>query len=100
MLFQVITRANPIGISGEEYLKRLPDGMAYMRGLLDQGVIKHSWAHVGKPGGTSIFDIDDLEVLLQLLYDNPIAAYLTFEVTPLVPLTKLSRAPGLPVAGH
>ena len=50
MLFQVVTRMNPVGISADEFLKRLPEGVAYMNTLVKQGIIEHSWVRVGESG--------------------------------------------------
>jgi len=85
MLFQVVTRMNPVGISADEYMKRLPEGVAYMNNLVKQGIIEHSWVRVGESGALNIFNVSSHEQLLKSLYENPISPHLTFQITPLVP---------------
>ena len=84
MLFQVVTRPNPVGISADEYLKLLQKGVAYTRDLMKQGIIEHSWVRVGSAGALNIYNVSSHEQLMKCLYDNPISQHITFEVTPLV----------------
>jgi muconolactone delta-isomerase len=84
MLFEVITSGVPIGITGEEFIKRLPDGMAYMKELRRKGVILHSWIRVGRSGATTIFSVDSHEELQNLLYGNPLTPHVQFEIIPLM----------------
>lgn len=83
MLFEVITRAAPVGITGEEYLQRLPEGVAYMKGLIAKGVILHSWIRVGRYGATTIFSVDSHEELSTYLNGNPLVPHIAFEIIPL-----------------
>lgn len=85
MLFSVQTQMNPTGIDADEFMTRLPQGVAYFQSLMQAGTIVHSWVRVGQNGGLSIFDVDSHQELLDALYKNPIAAHLKFEITPLVP---------------
>ncbi len=85
MLFQVVTKMNPVGISADEYMKRLPEGVAYMNKLVKQGIIEHSWVRVGESGALNIFNVSSHEHLLKYLYENPISPHITFLITPLVP---------------
>lgn len=84
MLFQVVTRPNPVGISADEFLKLLQKGVAYTRDLMKQGIIEHSWVRVGSAGALNIYNVSSHEQLMKCLYDNPISQHITFEVTPLV----------------
>ena len=83
MLFEVITKANPIGISGDEFLRRLPKGVAYMKDLRAQGVIVHSWIRIGGYGATTIFSVSSHEELLRCLSGNPLLPHISFEIIPL-----------------
>lgn len=85
MLFQVVTKMNPVGISADEYMKRLPEGVAYMRNLMQQGIIEHSWVRIGESGALNIFNVSSHEQLLKSLYENPLSPHLAFLITPLVP---------------
>ncbi|MEV6562878.1 muconolactone Delta-isomerase family protein [Nocardia sp. NPDC051756] len=88
-LFAVLTTQNPTGISADEFRRRLPQGFAYFKALVDKGVIKHSWARVGAQGGLNIFQVDSHEELAVALYDNPISPHLTFEVFPLAEVSSI-----------
>jgi muconolactone D-isomerase len=79
-----MTTQNPVGISADEFRRRLPDGIAYMRQLVERGVVTHSWVRVGGSGGLIICEVGSHEELLNLLYANPISPHLTFQVHPLV----------------
>jgi len=85
MLFQVVTRMNPVGISADEFMKRLPEGVVYMNNLVKQRIIEHSWVRVGESGALNIFNVSSHEQLLKSLYENPISPHLTFQITALVP---------------
>ncbi|QBD75973.1 hypothetical protein EPA93_08120 [Ktedonosporobacter rubrisoli] len=85
MLFEVVTKKNPLGISADEYMKRLPEGVAYMSGLMQQGIIEHAWVRVGESGALCIFNVSSHEQLLKYLYENPLSAHVAFLITPLVP---------------
>lgn len=76
MLFQVVTKKNPIGISADEYMKRLPEGVAYMRNLKRQGIIEHAWVLVGESGALTIFNVPSHEQLLKYLYENPLSPHM------------------------
>ncbi|MEU4742610.1 muconolactone Delta-isomerase family protein [Actinosynnema sp. NPDC023658] len=82
-LFAVTTTQAPVGISADEFRRRLPQGYAYMLDLIEKGVIVHSWIRVGKSGGLSIFDVASHEELMLALYGNPISPHLEFGITPL-----------------
>jgi len=84
MLFQVTTSKNPTDISAEEYMKRLPEGAAYLRTLVKQGIIEHAWIRVGESGALCIFNVSSHQQLLKCIYDNPLSPHLNFEITPLV----------------
>ncbi|HEY4023991.1 MAG TPA: muconolactone Delta-isomerase family protein [Pseudonocardiaceae bacterium] len=82
--FAVLVKQAPVGISADEYRRRLPTGVAYMKGLIDKGIVAHAWARVGASGGLFVLDVDSHAELLTALYDNPISAHLDFEVSALV----------------
>jgi len=82
-LFAVLTNATPTGISADEFMRRLPEGYTYMKGLIDKGTITHSWVRVGESGGLSIFDVPSHEELMFALYGNPISPHLKFTIWPL-----------------
>ncbi|NUT46893.1 MAG: hypothetical protein HOV94_06155 [Saccharothrix sp.] len=82
-LFAVTTTQAPVGISADEFRRRLPEGYAYMMDLIDKGVIVHNWVRVGHNGGLSIFDVASHEELMLALYGNPISPHLAFGITPL-----------------
>ncbi len=82
--FAVMAKQAPIGISGDEYRKRLPTGVAYMKSLMDTGLVEHGWARVGASGGLFVFNVGSHAQLLKAIYDNPISAHLEFEVYALV----------------
>lgn len=82
-LFAVLATQAPKGIDAAEFRRRLPEGLAYTKGLVDRGVIIHSWIRVGAAGGLNIYSVDSHEELLSALYDNPLSPHLEFEVIPL-----------------
>jgi len=84
VLFEVVTEGQPIGIPGDEFLKRLPHGLAYMKELRHKGVILHSWIRVGRNGATTIFDVDSHADLQRYLYGNPLTPHVKFDVIPLM----------------
>lgn len=82
--FAVLAKQAPVGISADEYRRRLPTGVAYMKTLAEKGLVEHAWARVGASGGLFIFEVGSHAELLAALYDNPISAHLDFEVYPLI----------------
>ena len=58
---------NPVGISADEFMKRLPEGAAYMNTLVKQGIIEHSWVRVGESGALNILHVSSHEQLLKSL---------------------------------
>lgn len=83
MLYEVITKASPMGISGDEFLRRLPKGVTYMKDLRASGVIIHSWIRVGGYGATTIFSVTSHEELAGYLNGNPLVPHVSFEIIPL-----------------
>jgi muconolactone delta-isomerase len=83
MLFEVVASARPTGISGDEHMRRLPEAVAYMKKLKEDGVILHSWVRVGRYGATTIFDVSSHEALLGYLNGNPLVPHVAYEVIPL-----------------
>ena len=100
--FAVMATQDPNGITGEEYRVRLPQGVAYMKSLMDKGLVQHAWTRVGAAGGLFIFDVDSHETLLKALYDNPISAHLSFQLFPLTDFAsfegQFESTPAAPVA--
>lgn len=82
-LFAVFTHQNPVGISSDEFRHRLPEGFGYIQGLIDKGIIKHSWIVVGQSGGLNIYEVGSHEELTDVLYGNPLSSHLRLEVLPL-----------------
>lgn len=82
-LFAVLVAPLPTSQVLPEFLKMLPDGFAYHKKLIDEGVIKHSWIRVGTQGGLNVYDVESHEQLLGALYGNPISHHLKFEILPL-----------------
>ncbi|MEU6622780.1 muconolactone Delta-isomerase family protein [Streptomyces litmocidini] len=85
-LFAVLATQSPTGIPADEFRRRLPEGFAYVTGLVDAGVIRHNWIRVGASGGLLIYEVDSHEELNSLLYGNPLSPHLRFEVIPLAEL--------------
>ena len=83
MLYEVVTRANPAGLSPDEFSRRLEKAVGYMRGLQQQGAIRHAWIRIGQYGATTIFDVESHEELLAHVNGNPLVPYLTYKITPL-----------------
>lgn len=90
--FAVLATQAPAGITGDEYRKRLPTGVAYMKSLMDRGLVEHAWTRVGASGGLFIIDVSSHEELLAAIYDNPISAHLDFQVIPLTEFGAFSGA--------
>jgi muconolactone delta-isomerase len=88
--FAVLATQSPNGITGDEYRQRLPSGVAYMKDLIDKGIVRHAWTRVGASGGLFIIDVGSHEELLAAIYDNPISAHLSFEVYPLTEFGEFS----------
>ncbi len=84
MLFEVVTQADPAGLTSDEFSARFRKALTYMKGLSTQGVIEHAWIRVGGNGATTIFRVDSHEELLRHLNGNPLVPYLKYEVVPLV----------------
>lgn len=84
MLFEVVTKANPIGITGDDFMERLSAGRQYMKELREKGAVVHSWVRIGEYGATVIFDVDSHADLIQYLYGNPLVPHIEFKITPLV----------------
>ncbi|WP_051798605.1 muconolactone Delta-isomerase family protein [Streptomyces sp. NRRL S-337] len=82
-LFAVFATQAPSGISADEFRRRLPEGFAYVKKLVETGVILHNWIRVGASGGLLIYEVDSHEELNSLLYGNPLSPHLRFEVIPL-----------------
>lgn len=86
-LFAVLATQAPTGISADDFRRRLPEGFAYTRLMIEKGIIKHNWIRVGGSGGLLIYDVESHEELNSVLYGNPISPHLRFEVIPLAELS-------------
>ncbi|MEV0374132.1 muconolactone Delta-isomerase family protein [Streptomyces sp. NPDC050636] len=95
MLYEVVAQAKLDGISGDEFVRRLPQGLAYMKELGRKGIVRHSWVRVGGYGATNIFDVDSHEELLEHLNGNPLVPHIRYEV---IPLSALSGFNGIEAA--
>jgi muconolactone D-isomerase len=58
---------------------------AYSQDLQRQGKWRHIWRVVGKYSNVSIFDVGSTDELHNILWNLPLFAYMTVEVTPLCP---------------
>jgi muconolactone D-isomerase len=58
---------------------------AYSQELQRKGAWPHIWRVVGKYSNVSIFDVDSTDQLHGILWNLPLFAYMTVEVTPLCP---------------
>ena len=56
---------------------------AYSQDLQRQGKWVHIWRVVGKYSNISIFDVESPDELHEILWNLPLFAYMTVEVTPL-----------------
>jgi muconolactone delta-isomerase len=83
-LFAVIARKAPVGITADEFQRRLSDGFAYTKDLVDKGIIKHRWILVGASAGLNIYEVESHEELMSVLFDSPVGPHLQFEVYPLI----------------
>jgi muconolactone D-isomerase len=84
MLFQVeMTVRLPATMPTEEAdaLKRTEREVA--QGLMRQGVWRHLWRVAGRYANLSVFDVDSVEQLHQLLSSLPLFPYMDIEVVPL-----------------
>jgi muconolactone D-isomerase len=61
--------------------------------LQRDGRWRHLWRVVGREESYSVFEVDDLDELHQLLVDLPLFRYLDIEVTPLATHPSLLAAP-------
>ncbi len=53
------------------------------QGLMRQGIWRHLWRVAGRYANVSIFDVDSVEQLHQLLSTLPLFPYMDIEVVPL-----------------
>ncbi|MEM9773053.1 MAG: muconolactone Delta-isomerase family protein [Chloroflexota bacterium] len=84
MLVQVeMTVDVPHGIDHDrfEILKREEREIAQM--LQTQGIWRHLWRHVGLYANTSIFSVESLDQLHEILITLPLYPYLRLTITPL-----------------
>ncbi len=84
MLFQVeMTVRLPTTMAAEEAdaLKRTEREVA--QGLMRQGTWRHLWRVAGRYANLSVFDVDSVEQLHQLLSTLPLFPYMDIEVVPL-----------------
>jgi muconolactone delta-isomerase len=83
-LFAVLAKKAPVGISAEEFGRRLAEGFAYTKDLEDKGVIRHRWICVGANAGLNIYEVGSHEELMSVLYGSPASLHLEFDVYPLI----------------
>lgn len=79
-LFAVFTTQSPNGITADEFRRRLPEGFAYTKNLVEKGVIKHSWIVNGEYNGLNVYEVGSHEELTDALYGNPLSSHITFKV--------------------
>ena len=73
----------PDGLDPEVRADILAREKAYSQDLQRAGKWPHIWRVVGRYSNLSIFDVADNEELHQILWNLPLFAYMTIEVTPL-----------------
>jgi muconolactone delta-isomerase len=83
-LFAVIARRAPVGISIDEFQRKLADGFQYTKDLEDKGIIRHRWILVGASAGLNIYEVDSHEQLMSLLYESPAGLHLQYEIYPII----------------
>ncbi|MBX9390300.1 muconolactone Delta-isomerase family protein [Streptomonospora nanhaiensis] len=93
MLFEVVTKGNPAGISGAEFEDRFRRALRYMKDLHEKGAIVHAWVRVGGFGATNIFEVDSHAELLDYLNGSPMVPYVEYTVTPVVDGTRFGGLP-------
>jgi len=84
MLFAVrMDVAIPIDLDPAERTELLMREKAYSQKLQRTGKWCHIWRLVGQYANLSIFDVEDNEELHTILWNLPLFAYMTIDVTPL-----------------
>lgn len=84
MLFKVemtVRLPATLPVAETEALKKTEREVA--QGLMRQGVWRHLWRVAGRYANVSIFDVDSVEQLHQLLSALPLFPYMDIEVVPL-----------------
>ncbi len=84
MLFKVeMTVHLPADMPAAEQEQIKHTERAYAQRLQDQGKWRHLWRVAGQYANVSIFDVDSIDELHQLLTDLPLFPYMTMNVVPL-----------------
>jgi muconolactone delta-isomerase len=87
MEFAITSRSRPVGITGEDFMRRFLETVSpYVQTLRDSGVVVENWVRVGKNGSLSIWEVKDHLELQKLINANPISSHVDWEVVPLIRL--------------
>ena len=84
MLFQVhmtVKLPQDMPLDQQDHIKQVE--RAYAQKLQTQGKWRHLWRVAGHYANVSIFDVDSVDELHQLLSGLPLFPYMTMDVTPL-----------------
>jgi len=84
MLFQVemsVRLPTTMPAAEADLLKRTEREVA--QGLMRQGIWRHLWRVAGRYANLSVFDVDSVEQLHQLLSTLPLFPYMDIQVVPL-----------------
>lgn len=86
MLFHVTMHVDiPLDLDPGVRADTIAREKAYSQDLQRQGKWRHIWRVVGKYSNVSIFDVGSTDELHNILWNLPLFAYMTVEVTPLCP---------------
>ncbi|WP_432514737.1 muconolactone Delta-isomerase [Kineococcus sp. SYSU DK001] len=84
MLFAVtMDVAIPADLPADVRAETVAREKAYSQELQRSGVWRHIWRCAGQYSNLSIFDVRDNEHLHEVLWNLPLFAYMTIQVTPL-----------------
>jgi len=82
MLFHVKMTVNlPLDMDPERAAKLKADEKAFSQRLQEEGIWRHLWRIAGLYANYSIFDVDSVQTLHDLLMQLPLYPYMAIEVT-------------------
>ncbi|MDB6141541.1 MAG: muconolactone delta-isomerase [Pseudomonas sp.] len=84
MLFHVKMTVNiPLGEDPEKVARLKAEEKAFSQSLQDSGKWRHLWRIAGLYANYSVFDVDSVQELHDVLMQLPLYPYLALEITPL-----------------
>ncbi|MGV8920219.1 MAG: muconolactone Delta-isomerase [Pseudomonas sp.] len=84
MLFHVKMTVNiPLGEDPEKVARLKAEEKAFSQRLQDSGKWRHLWRIAGLYANFSVFDVDSVEQLHDLLMQLPLYPYLSLEISPM-----------------